>query len=94
MSVVDHFTKYAWTRALKSKSGDDTRQAMKSILDSVSLYPKRIQTDNGKEFSTSFSVLLKTYKISHTKSYSYAPESQGGVERFNRTIKSKNIWIY
>ena len=49
---------------------------------------KIIQTDNGPQFTShEFSEFLKLHGIEHRRSARYAPESQGGVERFNRVIK-------
>ena len=89
LAVIDVFTKFAWTRPIKSKDAKDVTEAMGSILKS-SPSPKHIQTDDGTEFFNSkFTALMKKYKINHYSTYS--PLKSSVVERFNRTIKEK-IW--
>ena len=49
---------------------------------------RTIQTDNGPQFcSELFSTFLQENGIEHRRSARYAPQTQGGVERFNRVIK-------
>ena len=49
LTVIDIFSRYAWARPLKTKRGEEVAKAFKSIFDEGRI-PKRIQTDQGKEF--------------------------------------------
>ena len=52
--------------------------------------PKVIQSDNGSEFDKTFERhLAQKWKIKSIPSSPYSPQTQGAIERFNRTIKSK-----
>nr|AAA43004.1 reverse transcriptase [Equine infectious anemia virus] len=62
-----------------------------AILEWARLFsPKSLHTDNGTNFVAEPVVnLLKFLKIAHTTGIPYHPESQGIVERANRTLKEK-----
>ncbi len=91
MTVVDHFSKYAWVKALKDNTAMSTATAMNEILMSLppKLRPRRVQSDNGTEFKGEFEALLRSLKINQSHSYAYTPHAQGCVEVFNKTFKSK-----
>jgi transposase InsO family protein len=52
---------------------------------------KNIQTDNGKEFEKDFKQYIRGQPIKHFFTYPRRPQTNGGVERFNRTIKEQFI---
>ncbi|CAF1443218.1 unnamed protein product, partial [Didymodactylos carnosus] len=56
--------------------------------------PKIIQTDRGTEFLGALTELCKERGIRRIRSSAYHPESQGKVERINRTWKSKLIFDF
>jgi len=86
LTVIDTFSKYAWTAALKTKSAPDVTNAMKKIFDSGRV-PKNLQTDDGKEFfNKDFQGLVQKNKINHYSTFSVKKASI--VERFNRTLKN------
>lgn len=89
LTVIDIFSRYAWARPLKSKRGEDVAHAFKTIFEEGRI-PKRIQTDQGREFQNRhIGALLQKYNIelfSVKSAYKAAI-----VERFNRTLKNR-IW--
>ena len=91
LTVIDIFSRYAWARPLKNKSGKEVTKAFKSIFREGRI-PKRIQTDQGKEFENRHvRALFAEHDIelfSVKSAYKAAI-----VERFNRTLKSK-MWKY
>lgn len=88
--VIDTFSKFAWTRPLKNKTGKLVTEAMGSIFKANNRICRNLQTDHGKEFyNNSFNSLMKTYKINHYSTYSNLKASI--VERLNRTLLTK-IW--
>ncbi|CAM4833390.1 unnamed protein product, partial [Rotaria magnacalcarata] len=54
--------------------------------------PKIIQTDQGTEFQGVFDDLCNRRNIRHIRSRPYHPESQGKVERINRSWKNKMFY--
>ena len=91
LTVIDVFSRYAWARPLKSKHGKEVAAALKDIF-AEGRIPKRLQTDQGKEFyNTPVRRLLDKHGIelfSIKSAYKAAL-----VERFNRTLKHR-IWRY
>lgn len=91
--VIDTFSKFAWAKPLKNKTGIEVTNAMKLIFRESKRIPKNLQTDQGKEFyNKNFTNLMKEYNINHYSTYSKMKASI--VERFNRTLMSnifKNV---
>ena len=91
LTVIDLFSRYAWARPLKSKHGKEVAAAFKNIFREGRI-PKRIQTDQGKEFENrQVRTLFQRHDIelfSVKSAYKAAV-----VERFNRTLKTR-IWRY
>ena len=87
LTCIDTFSKYAWVRPLKNKSGLCVKEAFESILkEKVPLY---FQIDKGTKFKNAlFQCQLKEYKIKF-----YTSENDdikaAMVERFNRTLKTR-----
>lgn len=91
LTCIDIFSKYAWVRALKSKSSICITQAFSSIF-SEGRTPMRIQTDKGKEFlNKAVQNLFKQHDVQH---FTTENETKAAVvERFNRTLKMR-MWRY
>ena len=87
LTCIDTFSKYAWVRPLKNKSGLCDKEAFKSTLrEKVPLY---LQKDKGTELkNTLFQGHLTKYKIKF-----YTSENDdikaAIVERFNQTLKTR-----
>lgn len=85
--VIDIFSKFVWTAALKNKTSIDVTKAMHDIL--VKIPPvKNIQSDAGKEFlNSNFQNLMKKFNVNHYTTFSKTKSSI--CERVIRTLKSK-----
>lgn len=84
--VIDCFSKYLWTRPLKSKSADSVTNAMADVL--TERRPNHLQSDQGKEFyNTKFQHLMKKYGINHYSTYTVKKASM--AERVIRTLKER-----
>ena len=90
LTVIDIFTRYAWARALRSKRGGELAAAFADIFTTDGRIPRRVQTDQGKEFENrEVRALFARHGIelfSIKSAYKAAI-----VERFNRTLKGR-IW--
>lgn len=85
LTIIDTFSKYAWTEATKTKNAKDVFEAFHRVL-KLGRIPKNLQTDDGKEFfNKEFHNLMKNYSINHYSTYSVLKASI--CERFNRTLK-------
>ena len=88
---IDVFTKFGYAVPLKNKTSKAVVRALEtSILAGMIHLPKVIRTDGGPEFrSQEFGDLLDKYNIKHNRSIPYYPQSNGTIERFNRTLKGR-----
>ena len=86
--LVDHYTKWAHVVPIRDKRGDTIAKIFESrVLPSLPRKPERILSDNGPEFANHlFSSVLRKYNIAETKSTPNHPQSNGAVERLNRTL--------
>ena len=85
---IDVFTKQAWVHPLPSKRGQETAQAMESILKALPRMPLSLQSDKGTEMKAApFQNLLKKYKI-HFFTTENATTKAAVVERFQKTLQT------
>lgn len=91
LMVIDVFSKRAWAKALKNKTGKEVTQAMSSIFKENPInVPRNLHTDEGKEFyNQHFQRLMKRHAINHYSTFSKMKASI--VERLNRTFLTK-LW--
>jgi transposase InsO family protein len=86
--VIDCFSKFAFTVALKSKNSLDVVNAFKQIFENVKLTPLRLSSDRGKEFTNkNFQNLMKKHEIR----FDVVEDDQNKsciAERFIRTLTS------
>ena len=91
LTVIDIFSRYAWARPLKSKRGEEVAAAFEDIFQEGRI-PKRIQTDQGKEFENRH--VLSLFHRHNIELFSVKSAYKAAlVERFNRTLKHK-LWRY
>lgn len=91
LMVIDVFSKRAWAKALKNKTGPEVTKAMESIFkENPDHIPKNLHTDEGREFyNQHFQRLMSDNYINHYSTFSKMKASI--VERLNRTILNK-LW--
>lgn len=89
--VMDVFSKLAWAKPLKNKTGAEVTRAMMAIFNENPQHiPRNMHTDEGKEFYNSqFQRLMQSHRINHYSTYTTMKASI--VERLNRTIMSR-MW--
>ena len=91
LTVIDIFSRYAWARPLKTKSGKEVAAAFRDIFREGRI-PKRIQTDQGKEFENR--EIARLFSEHQIELFSVKSAYKAAiVERFNRTLKTK-LWRY
>ena len=88
LNIIDVFSKFLWSYALKSKSGAALANVLTSWLDQLKEKPTIVQSDNGTEFKNNeVDKIFKDRDVRRIYSDSYTPQSNGGVERVNYTMK-------
>ncbi|KAJ1097376.1 hypothetical protein NDU88_002496 [Pleurodeles waltl] len=86
--MVDYATRYPEAIPLKSITTKTVAQAMINVFSRVG-FPHEILTDQGTPFmSTLMKQVCKTLGISQIRTSVYHPQTDGLVERYNRTIKT------
>jgi hypothetical protein len=99
MNIIDLHSKFAYSIPLKNKTTDEVVANIEALLLDIAekaMVPAVIQTDNGSEFiSNEAESMFERLGIKHLTSLSHTPQSQGAVERFNRTLKQKlyRYWL-
>jgi len=86
---VDDYTRYTWVFFLVDKSDvfATFKSFVKGIYNEFETTIKRVRTDNGSEFkNTRMDELCDDFGIRHQFSAKYTPQSNGHVERKNRTL--------
>jgi transposase InsO family protein len=85
--VMDYFTRYVSAAALKSKRAIDVADGFASCWLSPLGAPSSLLTDQGSEFAgAEFASRLRTLGIGKRWTVAYHPQTDGMVERMNRTI--------
>jgi transposase InsO family protein len=89
LTCIDVFSKYAWAIPVQSKSAVSMVAGFKELFkEAGQRKPKRLQTDQGKEFLCApVQALLKQHGIVHFSSFS--DQKAAVVERFNRTLRDR-----
>jgi transposase InsO family protein len=92
MVVEDYFSRFAWAITITSKESRVTKEAFEILLDRVhgtyGMLPSIVQSDNGGEFKKSFAKFVTEEGIEHIRGAPRHPQSQGAVERLNKTLKN------
>lgn len=87
LCAVDVFSKYAWVEPVKNKTGMTVAGALAKIL-LGGRHPKKLQTDDGKEFYNSW--VKKVCDVSKIRHFSTAGDTKASVvERFIRKLKQR-----
>ena len=87
--IVDDFTRYTWVFFLGDKSDvfATFKSFVKGIHNEFETTIKKVRSDNGSEFkNTRIDELCDEFGIRHQFSAKYTPQSNGLVERKNRTL--------
>lgn len=88
LTAIDIFSKVAYARPLKTKTGQEVTQAMRSILLQSTRPIKNLHVDMGKEFYNAN--MTRLLEVHHINRYStFSTKKAAIVERFNRTLKKK-----
>ncbi len=94
--AVDDHTRIAYVESHRDERKDTAAGFMVRAIDwfaDLGITTKRVMTDNGSCYrSRTFTDVLAERDISHKRTRPYRPQTNGKVERFNRTIKEE--WAY
>ena len=85
--AMDYFTKWPEARATKRDTAEEVIKFLYEDIICRHGCPKKIISDRGTHFDNKMVELLtKKFEIKHNLSTSYHPQTNGLVERFNKTL--------
>lgn len=89
ITAVDLATRFAFAYIYKSGSSASARDFLEKLNWVTPFKISRIQTDNGSEFLKHFADAARREGLIHYFNYPRHPQSNGHLERFNRTIQEQ-----
>ncbi|OIR56188.1 MAG: uncharacterized protein A8A55_3066, partial [Amphiamblys sp. WSBS2006] len=88
--AIDYFSKWTFAMATSHKNTETACEFVEECIFRQYGAPEVLISDNGREFtSVQFKALLTKYGVKQSLSSPYYPQSNGVVERSNRTILGK-----
>jgi transposase InsO family protein len=86
--MIDHFSKFIFIKPLKYNNASEVVKCSKQFFNFYGA-PLKLLSDNGVQFTSKlFEQLCTEYQVKHLRTTTYTPNSNGLVERANRTIKN------
>ena len=94
ITIEDNFSKFLWATTANNKDAKSVELAIKTSFFFCGK-PAILQTDNGKEFiNTIVETYLEDQGVEFKHGRLYHPQSQGLIERANRTIQKALAQAY
>ncbi len=90
-TAIDVRTRFAFAYTYKSNSSANGRDFLQKFTSIAPFATTRIQTDNGGEFEKHFAQSCHENGFIHFFNYPKHPQSNGYLERFNRTIQEQFV---
>jgi putative transposase len=88
-TAIDVKTRFAFAYLYKSNSSANGQDFLKRFSSVAPFSIRHIQTDNGSEFLKHFSQSCQDNDLVHFFNYPRHPQSNGHLERFNRTVQEQ-----
>jgi len=89
LTAIDLPTRFAFAYIYKSSSSANARDFLAKLKRVTPFRITRVQTDNGHEFEKHFSQACREQNLVHYFNYPRHPQSNGHLERFNRTVQEQ-----
>lgn len=91
-TAIDVSTRFAFACAYSSNSSANGSDFLSKFMKVAPFNATRIQTDNGSEFEKYFDKACQDNDMLHFYNYPKHPQSNGCLERFNRTIQEQFVY--
>jgi len=93
-TAIDVRTRFAFAYTYRANSSANGSDFIGKFLKVAPFVTRRVQTDNGSEFAKHFDVFCSKNGLTHFFNYPRHPESNGFLERFNRTVQEQCVSLY
>ncbi len=93
-TAIDVRTRFAFAYTYRTNSSANGSDFIRKFLRVAPFVTRRIQTDNGGEFAKYFDDFCSNNGLTHFFNYPKHPESNGFLERFNRTVQEQCVSLY
>jgi putative transposase len=93
-TAIDVNTRFAFAYAYPSNSSANGNDFLGKVLKVAPFVIRRVQTDNGSEFAQHYDQYCQDNGLTHFFNYPKHPQSNGCLERFNRTIQDQFVYLY
>ncbi len=93
-TALDVNTRFAFAYAYATNSSANGNDFLTKFLQVAPFASRSIQTDNGSEFAKYFDDGCQAGGLTHFFNYPKHPQSNGYLERFNRTIQEQFVYAY
>jgi putative transposase len=90
-TAVDVSTRFAFACTYKANSSSNGSDFLRKFMHVSPFAISKIQTDNGSEFEMYFDKASKKHGLVHFFNYPRHPQSNGILERFNRTVQEQYV---
>ena len=91
-TAIDVSTRFAFACAYPSNSSANGSDFLRKFMRVAPFNTARIQTDNGGEFEKHFDKICQEKGLVHFFNYPRHPQSNGCLERFNKTIQEQFVY--
>lgn len=91
ITAVDLQSRFGFAYAYERLNSRNAKDFMSKLEYVAPFKIRHVQTDNGGEFGKYFERYITAKEIKHFWNYPKRPQSNGHVERFNRTVKESFI---
>ena len=93
-TAIDVRTRFAFAYTYKANSSANGGDFINKFLQVAPFTVRRLQTDNGSEFASHFEECCTRHGLTHYFNYPKHPQSNGFLERFNRTVQEQCVNLY
>ena len=95
LTITDHFTRWPIAVAIPDKQASTVAKALYEHLITEHGTPRKILTDQGKEFvNEAVELLCKKWGISKVVTGGYNPQANGACERYHRWLNAAMTQLY
>ena len=93
-TAIDVNTRFAFAYTYASNSSANGNDFLGKFLKVAPFVIRRVQTDNGSEFAKYYDQYCQDNGLTHFFNYPKHPQSNGCLERFNRTLQEQFVYLY